>query len=59
MNYPEILMLSATAFIAGVVDSVAGGGGLIQVPALMLAGLSPQTVLGTKKIMKFSMPVVR
>lgn len=49
MNYPEILMLSATAFIAGVVDSVAGGGGLIQIPALMLAGLSPQTVLGTNK----------
>ncbi len=42
-------MLTATAFVAGLVDSVAGGGGLIQIPALMLAGLPPQTVLGTSK----------
>ena len=28
-------------FLAGFVDAVAGGGGLISLPAYMLAGLSP------------------
>jgi hypothetical protein len=44
-------LLLAAAF-AGFVDAVAGGGGLIQVPALMV-GLpheSPATVFGTNKI---------
>jgi len=40
------------AFLAGFVDSIVGGGGLIQVPAL-LAGypnIAPQEVLGTNKL---------
>lgn len=46
-----IMLLVAAAF-AGFVDAVAGGGGLIQVPALF-AGLpqqSPATLFGTNKI---------
>ncbi len=35
--------------IAGFVDAVAGGGGLITVPALLMAGLPPQLALGTNK----------
>lgn len=38
------------AFVAGFVDSIAGGGGLITVPALMLAGLPPITALATNKV---------
>lgn len=48
----EIGLLLLAALLAGFVDAVAGGGGLIQVPAL-LAGLpaaSPATVFGTNKI---------
>jgi uncharacterized membrane protein YfcA len=45
-----VAMLAAAAFIAGFVDSIAGGGGLITVPALLLAGLSPVEALGTNKI---------
>jgi uncharacterized membrane protein YfcA len=41
--------LTATAFVAGFVDSIAGGGGLLTVPALLLAGLPPTFVLGTNK----------
>ncbi len=45
-----ILMLGAAAFAAGFVDSIAGGGGLITVPALLLAGLPPVDTLGTNKL---------
>jgi uncharacterized protein len=44
------LLLLGTAFIAGLVDSIAGGGGLITVPALLLAGFSPVAALGTNKL---------
>lgn len=43
------LLLILAAFIAGLVDSIAGGGGLITVPALLLAGLSPVEALATNK----------
>lgn len=45
-----IVMLALAGFAAGFVDSIAGGGGLITVPALMLAGLSPVEALGTNKL---------
>lgn len=35
--------------IGGFVDSIAGGGGLITVPALLAVGLPPQLALGTNK----------
>lgn len=43
-------ILFATAFAAGFVDSIAGGGGLITVPVLMSLGLPPQDALGTNKL---------
>lgn len=47
---PEILLfLALAAFLGGFIDSIAGGGGLITVPALLLAGLSPVEALGTNK----------
>lgn len=45
-----ILMLIAAAFAAGFIDSIAGGGGLITVPALLLAGLPPAQALATNKV---------
>ena len=43
-------MLVAAAFAAGFVDSIAGGGGLITLPALMLAGANPVQALSTNKV---------
>lgn len=40
-----LLILVAAAFLAGFVDAVAGGGGLIQLPVLLIA--FPQTALAT------------
>ncbi|WP_020413772.1 TSUP family transporter [Microbulbifer variabilis] len=38
------------AVIAGLLDTLAGGGGLITVPALILSGVPPLTALGTNKL---------
>jgi uncharacterized protein len=44
------LLLVLVAFCAGFIDSIAGGGGLISVPALLLAGASPVEALATNKL---------
>lgn len=43
-------ILFLAAFVAGLIDSIAGGGGLITVPVLLGIGLPPQTALGTNKL---------
>ncbi|WP_236232411.1 TSUP family transporter [Pseudomonas tohonis] len=45
-----LLVLAAVAFIAGFIDAIAGGGGLLTIPALLTAGLPPHLVLGTNKL---------
>lgn len=45
-----ILFCTCAAFVAGFIDAIAGGGGLITMPALLLAGLPPQLALGTNKV---------
>jgi uncharacterized protein len=45
-----VLLLVLAAFLAGFVDSIAGGGGLITIPALLLAGAPPVIALGTNKL---------
>jgi uncharacterized protein len=45
-----LLALVCVAFIAGFIDAIAGGGGLLTIPALLTAGLPPHLVLGTNKL---------
>ncbi|MCP3751866.1 TSUP family transporter [Pseudomonas sp. SBB6] len=45
-----MLVLGAIAFIAGFVDSIAGGGGLFLVPGFLLVGLPAQVALGQEKL---------
>ena len=42
--------LFATAFIAGLIDSISGGGGLLTLPVLLGIGLPPHIALGTNKL---------
>lgn len=48
----ETVILCCFAFFAGLIDSVAGGGGLIQLPALfiVLPGMPVATLFGTNKL---------
>ncbi|OCX92088.1 MAG: hypothetical protein BFD77_15950 [Pseudomonas sp. CO183] len=45
-----LVILFAVAFTAGFIDAIAGGGGLLTIPALLTAGLPPHLVLGTNKL---------
>ncbi len=45
-----LLLLFAVGVLAGFIDAVAGGGGLIALPALLFAGLSPAEALATNKL---------
>jgi len=45
-----IVVFMITAFIAGYIDSIAGGGGMIQVPVLLYSGIPPVFVLATNKM---------
>ena len=45
-----LALLFLAAFLAGFVDSIAGGGALITVPSLLLAGFAPLEMLGTNKL---------
>lgn len=45
-----LALLALAAFIAGAIDAMAGGGGLITVPALMAAGIPPVQAIATNKL---------
>jgi len=46
----ETAFLAACVFFAGIVDALAGGGGLITLPAYLAVGLNPALILGTNKL---------
>ncbi len=52
MELSSLILLSLSAMVAGFVDAIVGGGGLIQIPALL--GVLPQapiaTIFGTNKL---------
>lgn len=48
---PEVIaLLFGAAIVAGFVDAIAGGGGLITVPALLAAGVNPVAAIATNKV---------
>ena len=45
-----LVALGVVGLVAGFVDAIAGGGGLIAVPVLMSVGIPPVTAFGTNKL---------
>ena len=43
------IILFFVAFIASLIDSIAGGGGLVTTPSMLILGISPLNVLATNK----------
>lgn len=50
MDFLPYLIVCPLVFLAGFIDAIAGGGGLISLPAYMLAGLPPHIAIGTNKL---------
>ena len=50
LSLEVLAFLFAAAFIAGFLDTLAGGGGLIVLPALIISGIPPLLALGTNKL---------
>jgi uncharacterized membrane protein YfcA len=52
MPDPSILypLLFGTGLVAGLIDSISGGGGLLTLPVLLGIGLPPHLALGTNKL---------
>jgi len=50
LSQETIAFLMAAALMAGLIDSMAGGGGLISLPALMAAGVPPVGAVATNKL---------
>ena len=50
MDFTTIALLALVALTAGFIDAIAGGGGLLALPALLLAGLDPVSALATNKL---------
>lgn len=43
-------LLTLVAFVAGFIDAIAGGGGLLTIPAMLSAGIPPVAALATNKL---------
>ncbi|WP_210496159.1 TSUP family transporter [Microvirga antarctica] len=50
LGFDTLAALAAISLLAGFVDAIAGGGGLLTVPALILAGLDPAQAIATNKV---------
>ena len=50
MNLHEFFIVCPLVFLAGFVDAIAGGGGLISLPAYMFAGVPVHNAIATNKL---------
>jgi hypothetical protein len=50
LTWHALAILAVVALAAGFLDTLAGGGGLLTLPALLLAGVPPLAALGTNKL---------
>lgn len=46
----QFIIVCPMVFLAGFVDAIAGGGGLISLPAYLIAGVPTHMALGTNKM---------
>ncbi|MDH2998139.1 hypothetical protein A1D22_09650 [Pasteurellaceae bacterium LFhippo2] len=50
LGFDILAILFVVALVAGTIDAIAGGGGLITIPALLSVGIPPAVALGTNKL---------
>lgn len=50
LTMTQFMIVCPLIFLAGLMDAIAGGGGLISLPAYLIAGIPPHMALGTNKL---------
>ncbi|HRX69672.1 MAG: TSUP family transporter [Candidatus Competibacteraceae bacterium] len=50
LDLATLLLLGAVALLAGFIDAIAGGGGMLVMPTLLSIGMPPHLVVGTNKL---------
>jgi len=50
LDFATLLLLGIAALLAGFIDAVAGGGGMLVMPTLLSIGMPPHLVVGTNKL---------
>lgn len=50
LTFKTFLIVCPLLFLAGLVDAIGGGGGLISLPAYLIAGLPPHMAIATNKM---------
>jgi uncharacterized membrane protein YfcA len=50
LDLSTLLLLGGAALLAGFIDAIAGGGGMLVMPALLGTGMPPHLVVGTNKL---------
>lgn len=50
ITYQTFLIVCPFLFLAGLIDAIGGGGGLISLPAYLIAGLPPHMAVATNKL---------
>ena len=50
IHYWSLLIICPLVFAASLLDAVAGGGGLVSLPAYLIAGLPPHNAIATNKL---------
>lgn len=50
LNFWSLLVICPLVFLASLLDAVAGGGGLVSLPAYLFAGLPPHNAIATNKL---------
>jgi len=52
-----LIILAVVALLAGFFDAIAGGGGMLTLPALFIAGIDPLAAMATNKLQASSASV--
>lgn len=50
LTFEILIIVCPLVFLAGLIDAIGGGGGLISLPAYLFAGLPPHIAIGTNKM---------
>jgi len=58
LTFSSILILALTGFLAGGINTLAGGGSNLTIPALMVLGLPADIANGTNRIAIFLQSVI-